>query len=514
MKTPTSGKIELVIAAVIALGALGVAWKMNQQFPAAVSGSFNPTGAGTYLTQNSMTASQTTLTISASTPFKEPSSNIAYTMSYLGSNIEYGTLAPANGTPGVDNSEFISFTGITQNSNGSATITGLVRGLARTPGTGGCVASTTLAHAYPSQTKFILSNSPCFYSQYAVKQNNETILGLWSFSSTSPPKLDQDPTAAQWALFSSSTLVTYHLLSQTSFSGTTNASITAKGIIQIASSTQAASSTNIGSSGAFDVLGAGYATDTPQNCSSGLKLGGCVVMSLLTGKIAQAWNDLTALWSFSGGLASTASTTIAGSDLTTHAFTINGLTYKWPTQFGASSTVLTTNGAGGLIWGAAKVTTLSVSSVSTTSSSMSTTSLATIAIPANTLNTSSQIRYTALFNSGNSPFTEYCEFGANIGNGTATTTIAFAANNQNGTPTVITGSIAATTTSSGYSYASGYYLPTVNGIGGGNTPIYYSQFLNLAFSGQLFLDINGTRSVSHPAQTCILTSYSVEVLNN
>lgn len=346
----------LIGIAIVVLGGVSSWSAYTIYHPQNLAGSFNPTGAGTYLTQNSLSASQTTITISASTPFNEPASNIPYTMAYLNSNIEYGTLNPASGQPGIDNSEFIAFTGITQNTNGTATLTGVTRGLARTPGTGGCVASSTLAHAYPSQTKFILSNSPCFYSQYAVKQNNETILGGWVFPSTTPPRLDEDPTSAQWALLSSSSLVTYHQLQLTSFAGVTNASITAKGIVQIASSTQAASSTNIGSSGAFDVLGASYATDTPQNCSSGLRAGGCVVMSFLTGKISQSWLDLTQLFNFSGGILSTASTTvtatttIAANSTTTDALILNNVPYAFPTIIGASSSVLSVTAKGNLVW--------------------------------------------------------------------------------------------------------------------------------------------------------------------
>ncbi len=381
------------IGIAVLLGATGVSWFGYTHPSVQLAGSFNPTGAGTYLTQNSISASQSTITISASTPFNEPASNIPYTMNYIGTNIVYGTLSPASGQPGIDNSEFVAFTGITQNSNGTATLTGVTRGLARTPGTGGCVASSTLAHAYPSQTKFILSNSPCFYSQYAVKQNNETILGGWTYPSTTPPRLDEDPTSAQWALFSSSTLVTYHQLQITSFAGVTNASITAKGIVQIASSTQAASSTNVGSSGAFDVLGAGYATDTPQNCT-GLRSGGCVVMSLLNAKIAQAWLDLTQAFTFSGGLTSTGATNIAAT--ASNKLTANSVAYVFPPALAASSSMLETNASGLLFW-VVPPTTPRYTSTGTGLSNIggsgaaAGTSTASIVIPANVITGSSTI---------------------------------------------------------------------------------------------------------------------------
>lgn len=142
--------------------------------PMYASAAFNPSGGGTYRLGQSIGTSDSTIRLSS---FKEPVSSIPYTMTYLGSSKGYGTISPQSSI-----SEFISFTGITQNSDGSATLTGVTRGLSRTPAGSACVASTTLATAHPGQSIFILSNSPCFYSEYAIKQNNETIPGNWTFS--------------------------------------------------------------------------------------------------------------------------------------------------------------------------------------------------------------------------------------------------------------------------------------------------------------------------------------------
>lgn len=323
---------------IVALAAGAFGGFLQIHFEAPVAGTFNPVGAGTYVLQSSVSATQNTITL---TSFTEPGSGIPYTMSYINSNIVYGTLSPSSG-----NSEFVSFTGITQNANQTATLSGVIRGLARTPGTGGCVASSTLAHAYPGQTQFILSNSPCFYSQYAVKQNAQTIGGLWTFSSTSPPKLDYDPTSAQWALFSSSTLVTYGQLQATAFAGVTNASESAKGIVQLATQTQTGSSTNIGSSGASLVLQSQYASSSPS-----VVCGVCTVVTQANGKIISTYINQTSAYSWSGlhifstGLISTASSTFTNSSLS-----IGGLGYTFPSVRGASSTVLKENGSGSLTW--------------------------------------------------------------------------------------------------------------------------------------------------------------------
>lgn len=132
---------------------------------------YYPTGGSTYTLQSSIGSADTSLTLAS---FKEPVSNIPYTMTYLNSSIECATIDPQ-----TTHSEFVSFTGITQNTNGSATITGLQRGLGRSyPYT----ASSTLASSHSGQAQFILSDSPCLFTQYAIKQNNETITGNWTFT--------------------------------------------------------------------------------------------------------------------------------------------------------------------------------------------------------------------------------------------------------------------------------------------------------------------------------------------
>lgn len=185
-------------------------------------GVFNPTGGGTYRLQSSVGGSDVTIPLSA---FKEPISNIPYTMAYLNSSIEYGTLEPANTTK----KEFISFTGITQNSDGSATLTGVVRGLEFSfPYT----ASTTLQQTHSGQSIFILSNPPQLTNQYANKSNNETVSGLWSFT-TSPILNPANSTSTSQA-------ATIGYVNSVSVSGAPLATTTIPGRLSVASSTGAA----------------------------------------------------------------------------------------------------------------------------------------------------------------------------------------------------------------------------------------------------------------------------------
>lgn len=288
------------LALVLAILALSIAGTIGFKSDAPAAGSFNPTGGGTYTLQSSISSSQTTITL---TSFTEPVSNIPYTMSYLNSDIAYGTIAPSSGT-----SEFVSFTGITQNANGTAQLTGVTRGLARTPGNTGCVASTTLARAYPGQTQFILGNSPCFYSEYATKRNDQTITGTWRF--------DSYPYASSTIGFATTSLqfITLAQAQALTVQGAATSTESIAGIVRLATALQAGSSTDLGVNIPL-VLQAKNATDTPlRGCATGYTStagAGCTVVATLAGKIRQTFLDIfatantwTLLQTFTAGLTS------------------------------------------------------------------------------------------------------------------------------------------------------------------------------------------------------------------
>jgi len=497
-----------LIAAIVVAGVLAGALAYFSQKQEIAAGNFSPTGAGTYLLQSSISASQASITISASTPFVEPSSNIPYTMTYLGSNIEYATLNPANGTSITDNSEFISFTGITQNSNGSATLTGVTRGLSRTPGTGGCVASSTLAHAYPSQTKLILANSPCFYSQYAVKQNNETISGTWNFSST--PTITNNPSNATDA-------VNYQTLLATAIQGAATSSYTSMGISQLATSLQIASGTASTSQGRPLVIPSKFSTTTPGNlCTGGVW--NCIPVANIAGKLAQTWLDLTQSFTFSGGLWSSASTTIAASNTGANALTLNGVSYRFPGKNGASSTVLSTDGAGALSWLTPSIKPLSFVTVAPTNTAAATTTQAYAIIPAGALTaTNAVLKVSGTI--GTSAGANYCYADIAMGDGgtTATTTIAFTSKSTASiTPMVVSaqvmtnGSNAATSTGIGVSYATINIVQTVvTAAGTAGSTFYLYATPKYTFANQLYVSID---SYSASAVPCYYQGADAEII--
>lgn len=147
-----------------------IALKNGQYEDEPLLGDFTPVGGLTYnLAGAGVSASANTITL---TSFKAPVSGYNLSMTDFG-DIGYMTLEPGNSS----RQEFVSFTGVTQNANGSATLTGVSRGLAPVyPYT----ASTTYAKQHPGGSQASLSNSPAFYTQFGKLANDETLTGYWS----------------------------------------------------------------------------------------------------------------------------------------------------------------------------------------------------------------------------------------------------------------------------------------------------------------------------------------------
>lgn len=263
-----------------------------------------------------------------------------------GSGLAYLTLEPGN----TSRQEFVSCSGITQNSNGTAIFTGCSRGLEPVyPYT----ASSTFQFTHGGGTTVIVSNSPPFYDTFANKNNDATIKGVYTYASTSLPVVEITTTNAQLTANGTNTLATLAYVASTSYSGTVDATESVKGIIELGTALESASSTIFGSTGASVVMQSKNATDTPlSGCASGYTStagAGCSVIAMLNGKIKQSWYDLTEAFTFSGGATSTGTTTISASSLTTNPLILNGLAYKMPSIRGASSTAWLDNGSGTLV---------------------------------------------------------------------------------------------------------------------------------------------------------------------
>src|SRR3990167_2049083 len=155
-------------------------------------------------------------------------------MSMLG-DIGYGTLEP-----GTSREESISFTGITQNADDTATLTGVVRGRDFvTP----YAASSTLEKAHAGGTIFILTNTSAFYGQrFAILDNTSTITGLWTFASSTDTWPRMAATSSLTGV-SSTLLATKDYVDSVATSGAANADASTKGIIQLPTAAQVASGT-------------------------------------------------------------------------------------------------------------------------------------------------------------------------------------------------------------------------------------------------------------------------------
>lgn len=90
-------------------------------------------------------------------------------------SIGYGTMEPGSGTQ----EEQISFSGIVQNANGTATLTGVKSVLFVSPYT----ETTGLSKTHAGGTQFVISNTAGFYNKLTSKSDDETITGLWDFPS-------------------------------------------------------------------------------------------------------------------------------------------------------------------------------------------------------------------------------------------------------------------------------------------------------------------------------------------
>lgn len=375
--------IKALIGGILGIGTLLGSWfGINQAQPPVVAndyiptfGSYSPTGGGTYRLGQSIGTTDTTIKLSS---FKEPVSNIPYTMSYLNSDIEYGTLSPQSSI-----SEFISFSGITQNSDGSATLTGVVRGMSRTPGTGGCVASTTLAQGHAGQSIFILSNPPCQLAEYVPLRTTATSSAVLVFSSTTPPRLDYTAAQATGSYISTtSEFATVAYVNATTVAGANNSSESVKGISQLSTATQAGNSTSQGSTGARLVLPGSLATSSCVIIQSSI-----IAASSTTGKIDPGCiGGSTAIYSF------TATTSISATGTSTNPLKLNGIGYAFPGTQGASSTVLATDGNGFLSWqGAVQKLYLNTNPTSVTQTT-ATTTVFSFSVPGNTLSTSNYVK--------------------------------------------------------------------------------------------------------------------------
>jgi hypothetical protein len=157
---------------------------------------------------------------------------------------DFGTKGFITLEPGsLDFEEQISFTGVVQNANGTATLSGVKHVDFLYPYT----EASGLSKAHGGGVTAVVSNTSAFYDGFANKNDTETITQQWTFPSAEAdrPKLDADTDA-----LAAEDLVDFGQLSRTAMAGTVNASETVNGVVQLATNAQMGTATSLGSTGA------------------------------------------------------------------------------------------------------------------------------------------------------------------------------------------------------------------------------------------------------------------------
>lgn len=159
---------------------------------------------------------------------------------------DFGTKGFLTLEPGSSSQEEqISFTGITTNSNGTVTLTGVKTVLFVNPYT----ETSGLAKSHAGATRVVISNTAGFYGGIATKSNDETITGTWTYTSTAIPSYNAHPT------FSSNTqLIDKKYADDLAIAGAPNASTVVQGLVQLPTQAQVDARTALGSTGAALVV--------------------------------------------------------------------------------------------------------------------------------------------------------------------------------------------------------------------------------------------------------------------
>jgi len=224
----------------------------------------------------------------------------------------FGTLEPGNGTL----EEQIVFTGLTNNSNGTVTLSGVSSVSFTYPYT----ETSGLAKTHAGSTSFVISNTSGFYDQFVAKDDDGTISEVLTFSVPNYPKVDDSTTyptdQAQFA--------TKAYADSLTFAGAPNATTSVKGIIQLPTQAQVDAGTTTGSTGASLVptpallrskLLSDYATDTGVADAYAIAPSPAIT-AYTTGQI----------FSFKAAHTNTTASTLAVNGLTTKAITKRGTT--------------------------------------------------------------------------------------------------------------------------------------------------------------------------------------------
>jgi len=221
------------------------------------------------LSGSGVSAGATSITLKS---FKQIDGTTNLTMTDFGTK-GYGTLQPK-----TVKEEQISFTGVTQNANGTATLTGVSRVSNVSPYT----ETSGTAQGHNGNAEFVLSNTAAFYDSFVNKNNDETITGTHTYTSTAIPIYDANPTFTD-----DKHIISKKYADDLAIAGAPDMAAAVKGIGEKASDAELASGAADGSG---DTTAPLVATATSFNETAAA---GKVPVAESTAKIGQDWLGAT-----------------------------------------------------------------------------------------------------------------------------------------------------------------------------------------------------------------------------
>ncbi len=150
----------------------------------------------------------------------------------------FATIEPGNGT----REEQIVFTGITQNADGTADLTGVSNVNFHYPYT----ETSGVSRTHPGATTLVISNTSGFYNRLVAKDDDETIAGTWTFTNPNYPTMD---TASPLPTLQPQ-LATKAYVDSVALLGAPNATTSVQGMVQLPTQAQVDAGTATGSTGA------------------------------------------------------------------------------------------------------------------------------------------------------------------------------------------------------------------------------------------------------------------------
>jgi hypothetical protein len=180
---------------------------------------------------------------------------------------DFGDIGFITLEPNTEREENISFTGITQNADGTATLTGVTRGLKnKSP----YDQDLDLRQSHGGNSLAVVSNSAPFYNQFSAKDNDETIEGKYTF-----PAGGNADAPVSGTVYSAPTddleYVAKKYVDDIAVAGAPDATLTVKGNTEIATTAEIDSGDTVGGTGASiavrpDQLAASiYGTQLPSS---------------------------------------------------------------------------------------------------------------------------------------------------------------------------------------------------------------------------------------------------------